>query len=110
MVGKAVRIGGVSIAVASLGAAERSEPAARNATFPLTGLLVAVVVVTFLGGPVWAASTRGLVSNAVCPCKADPFFSSFLNGQQQLLACTNNTPVNNFVRLVAASIDLIVLF
>jgi hypothetical protein len=45
-----------------------------------------------------------------CPCAASAFFASFLNGQRQLLACTNNTPVENFVRLVDSNVDLVVLF
>src|SRR5262245_52115661 len=101
MAGQSVTNGTACITVVSSGAGEeRSNRGARPAV-PLTGLLVAVIFITLLGGPVWAAN---------CPCRVDPFFTSFINGQQQLIACTDNTPLNNFVRLVAANIDLVVLF
>jgi PAS domain-containing protein len=45
-----------------------------------------------------------------CPCMADSFYASFCDGQCQLLTCTDNTPLDHFVRLVAADLDLVVLF
>ena len=47
---------------------------------------------------------------ALCPCTADPFFAAFVDGQRDLLACTDDTPITTFVRLVATNIDLVVLF
>ena len=46
----------------------------------------------------------------ICPCMASSFFASFLDGQRQLLTCTNDTPAATFVRLVEVNIDLVVLF
>jgi hypothetical protein len=48
------------------------------------------------------------VRRSGCPCAAE--YASFFDTHPQLLACTNNVPFNNFVRLVAANIDLVVLF
>jgi len=33
-----------------------------------------------------------------------------VDGQRDLLACTDDTPITTFVRLVATNIDLVVLF
>jgi DNA-binding transcriptional LysR family regulator len=75
---------------------------------------MAALVLVLVGTPV-ASQARRLpnrlrVRAAGCPCTLSPFFSSFLDGQRQLVACTDNSPSQNFVRLVAESIDLVVLY
>jgi hypothetical protein len=93
---------------------------ARHSVATMVGLLSLVAVVftaalpagapaQFMGRtdpPSWHKRARV----DVCPCAATPFFASFLEGQRDLVACTNNTPFASFVRLVSANIDLVVLF
>jgi len=45
-----------------------------------------------------------------CPCVAISGFSSFVDDERELVLCTNDTPKENFVRLVATNLELVVLF
>ena len=83
--------------------------------------LVSLAALAFtVAGPTMAPAQRNSqarfgrwyrnVERLICPCAAHSFFASFLNGQRQLLSCTNNTPADAFVRLVDTNIDLVALF
>ena len=45
-----------------------------------------------------------------CPCVAMSGFASFVDDERELVLCTNETPKENFVRLVAKNLELVVLF
>jgi len=57
-----------------------------------------------------AGRVRSAGLRALCPCTAEPFFESFVDGERELLTCTDDTPVTTFVRLVGTNLDLVVLF
>ena len=56
------------------------------------------------------SASTGKKQRVTCPCMADPFFEEFATAQRPILTCTDNTAVENFVRLVAPNLDLVVLF
>jgi hypothetical protein len=56
------------------------------------------------------SSSGGTRKHTTCPCVAEPFFEEFVSAQRPLLKCTDNSSFENFVRLVATNIDLVVLF
>jgi hypothetical protein len=82
------------------------------------------VIIVFAAGSTGPAQSSPLVSAADasvqpaglmarCPCTTDTtdsLFASFVEGERQLLTCTDDTPTSNFVRLVATNFDLVVLF
>ena len=63
--------------------------------------LVLMLPVAALGSP--------SKKSAHCPCMESPFFASFMEGQREILVCTN-APRHRFVRLVSSELDLVVLF
>jgi hypothetical protein len=99
---------------------ENPEPMDKGARSVATALvgLVSLAAVVFSaaapavarGQPAYPATIASSYRNAsTCPCMANAFFESLLNGEHELAACTNNS-ARNFVRLVASNFDLIVLF
>ena len=90
-------------------------PVAQKATrilarTTLAGLLLLGVQSAACGQAYADPTTRVAGLTALCPCTTDPFFEAFVDGERALLACTDDTPIANFVRLVATNIDLVVLF
>lgn len=55
-----------------------------------------------------AAPATAAVRGDHCPCMIAPFFEQFATGQREILACTDQRPFFQFVRLVADNFDLVV--
>src|SRR5262249_14879915 len=56
----------------------------------------------------FAASAHAAVRGDHCPCQQVPFFAAFTTGQRHIIACTDQRPFFNFIRVVADNTDLIV--
>jgi hypothetical protein len=97
------------------GGSRRQEPGVARTMVrkALRGMFVAVTLTMCIAGPVSAGQYNYDWQN--CPC-IDPsvpgsaLFASLVGGNSNLIACTNDTPPANFVRLVDDHINLVVLF